>query len=485
MVNKCLIDYFYKHLEENPNNTPLCFNETPVTYKQLNNLSNKIATFLEMKSASNKVIPIHLDKSPQLVASMLACFKLNLAYTIIDKPAPKELLDFIKQETNVSLIIDDKFMIELDSLKTVKIYKTRNNSDDLATVIYTSGITGNPKGVMITHKNIIMQIFSIYDRFYKSCKGGLLITSFSFIATQIIVAVGIVYSETAYILPNDRTIDLKYQIKYIQKHKIGFSFYPPQLAQIFLKFANGLLKVIAISSDTASNIFSDKTTIKNAYASTETIALSTIFQVDKAYKKTPIGRSLPDYKIYLIDDKNKIITTPNKVGEILITGNISQGYFKNDELTNEKFIKNIYRSKQEIESNEYEKVFKSGDLAYYNENMDLVYYQRKDSMFNIRGQRVESTEVKQAIKKLPNIKDAIVKEFDISNITNTPNNKAIYSGIVIDTKKILEDYKDDKSSLAPFLDISDDELISIDRVLISVELKQYLKDYMVPSVYIV
>ncbi|MDR3223013.1 MAG: condensation domain-containing protein, partial [Methanobrevibacter sp.] len=297
-----------------------------------------------------------------------------------------------------------------------------------------------------------------------------LITPFSFIATQLIIFICIVYDE-AYITNPDKTTDIKYQIEHIKKHNIEISFYPPQLASVFLQYADGLLKTIAISADIASNIYSDKTILLNAYSATEAIAIATFIKINKLYKQTPIGKPLNGYKIYLVDDENNLIDEPNQIGEILIGGNISKGYYNNEELTKQKFIDNPFGEG---------KVFKSGDLAYYNENMDLVYYQRKDFMFNIRGQRVEPTQVEQAIEKIEGISKAVVKDFDVSSISNIENDKAIYAGIVLDSKKILIDKEN--NDLISFLNIVNDEP-TINQSAISTELRKYLKDYMVPSVY--
>ncbi|MDR3222251.1 MAG: AMP-binding protein, partial [Methanobrevibacter sp.] len=139
------------------------------------------------------------------------------------------------------------------------------------------------------------------------------------------------------------------------------------------------------------------------------------------------------------------------IGEICVSGIVALGYFKDEKQTKEKFVPNPFS-----QSNNDKILYKTGDLAYYNENHDLVYYQRKDFMVNIHGYRVEPVEVEQALLKIEGISKSVCSGFDVSKLTGIDNDMRLYAG-----------YLSDKP---------------IDEEFIRKKLKDFLPDYMIPSV---
>ncbi|GHU05511.1 hypothetical protein AGMMS49960_21960 [Betaproteobacteria bacterium] len=206
------------------------------------------------------------------------------------------------------------------------------------------------------------------------------------IAAQIITF-GIMFSKGClHIIPDEKVLDLPYLIEYMKKNKVTGSMFPPQLAEKFLEYADGLLQGFIVSTDKTSNLYSQKTVIVNSYGQTET-GFSTFFIIDKPYRDTPIGKPVSNVKIYLLDENMEKVVN-GEVGEICVAGQLALGYLNDEKLTHEKFIPNIYST-----SNDDKIMYKTGDLAYYDADGDLVFLQRKDFMLNVHGYRVEPNEV--------------------------------------------------------------------------------------------
>ncbi|MDR3290783.1 MAG: AMP-binding protein [Methanobrevibacter sp.] len=423
-----------------------------ISYKHLDDLVNKIAIRLDGKvKQTDKIIPIVLDRSPLVIASMIACWKLALAYTVIDK-VPVERRELMLNKINSSLVIDDAFLSSIDDDKAVaNVDFLRDNSfDDLATVIWTSGTTGTPKGVMLSHKNLSLMknaCFGVIDK-----NTDLLnISSFTVGAGQICTFLPLSGGATTHIIDKDKIMDIKWLIGYILENKISFAFFPPQLAQIFLKHGDGYLKTIALSADIAYNIYSEKTKILNIYGCTETSIVCCFFSLDKLYDRVPIGKTLDYWDIVLLDKDDEEISEKDSVGEICVSGNIALGYFNDEKLTKENFVINPFSK-----SDDDKILYRTGDLAYYNENNDLIYYQRKDFMINIHGYRVDPTEIEQNTLKIDDsITEAVCVDFDMSKITKIANDTRLYLGYVSD-KVFYEDF-------------------------IKIKLREVLPDFMIPS----
>ncbi|MDR3291335.1 MAG: AMP-binding protein [Methanobrevibacter sp.] len=454
-MNSILQD-FLKNVKNKPNALAVKCENEELSYKQLNDLINKIAINLSDKiRKTDKIIPIYLYKSPIVIACMFACWKLGLVYSVIYKQTPIERAKLIFNHMDSSVVIDDEFISSINDKEIVdnviaKDFLIENNLDELATVIWTSGTTGVPKGVMLSHRNFSLMVMQSFEVINKDID-LLNIASFSVGAGQICTFVPLSGGATTHIIKDNKVTDIKWLIKYILENKISLGFFPPQLAQIFLKYADGVLKTVAIASDAASHIYSEKTKIINIFGSTETSVVASYFIVDKLYDKIPIGKTVGGSYIYLLDENMNKINKKDEIGEIAVSGNIALGYFKDKKQTKEKFIHNPLSK-----SFDDKILYKTGDLAYYNKNCDLTYYQRKDFMVNIHGYRVEPTEVENALLKIDGVSKAVVAGFDVSKLTNVDNDIKLYAGYISD-KVVDEKHIRDK-------------------------LKELLPDYMIPSV---
>jgi acyl-coenzyme A synthetase/AMP-(fatty) acid ligase/aryl carrier-like protein len=438
---KTLLEQIYYQINNNRDSLAIKCENQELTYQQLDDVINKTCSYLSKKTKqTDKVIPIYADRSPYVIATMLAIWKLNKAYSIIDKTTPKNRAELIFNQLKSSIVIDDDFIDSALKEKVIEFPVIKNNLNDLASVIWTSGSTGMPKGVMFSHKNHLDYVACGCEMFDDN-NVLLNIVSFSFSPGQVFSFAPLSRGSLVHLVMPNRITDLKYLVQYILVNKVSVAFFPPQLASMFIVHADGVLKQLIVSSDKVSNIYSNKTKVLNVYGATEAIGISTCFEIDKLYDNTPIGKPFSLVNIYLLDDNDEMVKN-GEIGEICISGNIALGYFDDLKLTEEKFRKNPFSK-----SDDDKKIYHTGDLAYKNENDDLVYIQRKDFMINIHGQRVEPSEVEEAIKKLSDIQNVVVGGFNADKKTGIENDVQLYAGYISNKElgtsnlqKELEDY---------------------------------------------
>ncbi|MDR3291087.1 MAG: AMP-binding protein [Methanobrevibacter sp.] len=458
-MNSILQD-FLKNVKNSPNALAVKCENKELSYRQLDDLSSEIAIFLSDKiRKTDKIIPVYLPKSPIVIACMFACWKLRLAYSIIDKSTQFEIAKKIFNRLESSLIIDDEFISSFYNEKSINTNNKlsyneklvqKNTLNGLAAVSWTSGTTGMSKGVILSHRNFSHMPLTHQGIIEENTK-FLNLASLSFAQGLISTFCPLSKGSSTHIIKKDKVTDIEYLSNYVKENNIENAILVPQLAQIFLKHADGLLKTMIIGGDINSNIFSDKTIVYNSYGQIEIGTAITFFKINKPYQRTPIGKPSKYISLYLLDENEKLIKEKNIVGEICVSKNIAIGYYKDEKLTKEKFISNPFSKSEDDKI-----LLKTGDLAYYNENCDLVYYQRKDFMVNIHGYRVEPTEVEQALLKVDGISHAAVSGFDASKLTGIDNDIRLYAGYV------------------------SDKLIDEDRIRDT--LKKILPDYMIPSV---
>lgn len=466
--DKTIVDLFEEQVFNNPNNIAIVFKKRSLTYQELNEISNRLGAYLrdEYHVKPNDLIGIKLERNERMIISILGVLKAGGGYVPIDLKYPKDRIAYLEADFGGNIIITDSEWDDFYKLKhlyTSKNLKKVNSPSDLAYIIYTSGTTGNPKGVMIEHKNVIRLFRTKKELFdFTSSDKWTMFHSYSFDFSVWEMYGALLYGGKLVIVPSETRKEPKEFLKLILREKITVLNHTPtffynlleemmssnDLTNIELRYiVLGGEALVPIKLKGIKNIL-PKTKIINMYGITETtvhVTYKEIEQTDIDQNTSNIGKEIPTLCCYVLDENQKLVP-PGVIGEIYVSGlGLARGYLNNSKITQEKFVNNPFDDKSTL--------YKSGDLAKWNDKGELIYFGRRDSQVKLRGFRIELNEIEFHIMKYP------------------PGIKQV----VVD----LIDYKGDKVLVAYYVAVN-----QLDKQKLRNYLQSKIPEHMVPSFYV-
>ncbi|WP_306352314.1 non-ribosomal peptide synthetase/type I polyketide synthase [Flavobacterium sp. '19STA2R22 D10 B1'] len=424
-----ILDAFKTQILKSPDAIAVQLEGKNLTYKALDEQSNQLANCLLAKQiGQNTLIPIVLDRSLEMIVVILGILKSGNAYVPIDTSLPKDRINYIIDDTIATLVITsskyentlktnssisiDTFDFELYSSQAVEI---QINPSQYSYCIYTSGSTGKPKGVLITHESLFNYSYYASQTYTKGKPlKFLLFTSISFDLTVTSIFTPLITGGSIQILPEDE--NKLGNLDYIQSLDFDVIKLTPSHFNVLLEFEitkkilyKGGEKVFivggeALQKETVNKAFSfygNAITIWNEYGPTETTVgcISKQIQND-VNQEILIGKPTTNVQIYILD-KDKAILPIGVLGEIYIGGKqLAKGYLNNEELTQEKFIKNPF-----VENG---RLYRTGDCGKWLADGNLVFVGRIDNQIKIRGHRIELGEIENTLLSFEGIKNAAV-----------------------------------------------------------------------------
>jgi len=387
----------------------LIFDGEAISYDRLNSESSRIAHGLMADGIGRgDIVVIRLPRGIEAVAAMIGVLKAGAAMCVLEEGYPRDRVDFVIRDTGARVVIDSAWMAQLPDKPQAAAFP-KLQKDDPAIIVYTSGSTGNPKGVVNSHGALSMAARG--DVLCRSARDVFMsVASFSFIAVVQEVFTPLLLGATLHIAGDKLRRDADALVEYVRRSGVTTSFFPPQMARVVLPRLEDQLSSMIVGSDRVINLYSEKIRIFNNYGCSETCGPGVAFEIDKAYAGiTPIGTPADGNRVYILDDENKLVPD-GREGEICISGQVALGYLNLPELTAERFIPNPF-----AEGEEDRILFKTNDIGRINENGQLEYVQRKDWMIKVRGYRVEPGEIEAAIVRLTPAEQAVVKGFENAN----------------------------------------------------------------------
>jgi len=426
-----MVERFEKQAAKSPDAVALRTQHGSMSYGQLNAAANRLAHYLVEKGATGKRVGIALPRGIEMIVALLGTLKAGAAYVPMDTQYPTERLLHIAKDSSSTLIITDTTQVKqltgVDSAifcfnrdaRLLDAYGNKNPNieikpDDLIYVIYTSGSTGLPKGAAVTHAGEV----NLQHWYQSLCQLGeqdscILISAFGFDLTQKNIFITLAQGGKL-VLPVLERFDPAQVCQLIEAEQISLLNCAPSMFYSLLEEnAEALhsLKFVVLGGEPIATQrihtwYSQRfphTKIVNSYGPTECTDVVAYHVVTPDQAEIPLGRPIANTQLYVLSEHLELLPQ-GSAGELCVAGaGVGPGYLNNAALTAKAFVENPFTPG---------KLYKTGDLARFKLNGELVYIGRKDFQVKIRGQRIELGEIEYALKQLGGVKDALVVKWN-------------------------------------------------------------------------
>jgi amino acid adenylation domain-containing protein len=427
-----LATIFSQSVLENPQKVAILEGEQPYTYSQLNKAANRLAHCLLNKGVKRfDRLAIMLPRSYKFIEAMLAVVKLGACYVPINASDPVQRKQQLLSKGGVSLLITNEEQLLLDPKQTYleinslnideyqngelnyssKNPETTSKIDDPAYIMFTSGSTGEPKGVEVTQSNVLSLV---KDQNYIDIDDDTIIAHVSSVAfdASTFEIWGALLNGAKLAIHDQPILTVSSLQNLIQKQGVNVALLTTSLFNTIIdedpSAMRGIKKILvggeAMSKKHAVTCLAATPEVKliNAYGPTETTSFALTYPVPTdlcAYSSSvPIGKPLKGISAYVLD-KYLLPVPLGTPGELYLGGNgVSNGYVNNTELTN-----NYYVLAPQVTS---QRLYKTGDKVRMLENGNVEYLGRFDTQVKVRGFRVDLIEVDSGLRALEDVKDA-------------------------------------------------------------------------------
>jgi amino acid adenylation domain-containing protein len=429
--------------------------ETSLTYRELNERVNQLTHYLQSLGVTKGTfVGVCLERSPDLIISILAVLKAGGAYVPLDPAYPKERLAFMLEDAQVTLLLTHSDLslpdvsavhrINLNTSETEIEQQPAGNptctatEEDLAYIIYTSGSTGKPKGVMIERRSLnhfiasALQIYEIElgDRvlqfasisfdvaveeiFPTLTAGGTLVLRTGSMIESMASFLQYCFDQSITVL----NLPTAFWHQLVQVLSTSNLTLPESLRLVIIGGEKALLESLRLWQQHTN----PQIRLVNGYGPTETTVTATYCDIAGSRaipcdQEVPIGRSLPNMQLYVLDAHQQPVPI-GVPGELYIGGaGVARGYLNRPDLTNERFIPNPFKdlpfpslhAPGTLSANTPHSslLYKTGDRVRYRPDGHLEFLGRIDHQVKIRGFRIELGEIEAAFAQHPNVQEAI------------------------------------------------------------------------------
>lgn len=413
-----ILDIFDKQVKSNQDKTALVMYDKKLTYSELYQQTCRIANHLIANGVcEGDKVAIMSERGFELIAGILGIIRSGAAYVPIDVSLPSDRKAFMIQDSQSKILLTDDvnaydefsdyslmIMLLSDCLKekNALAVEERCNKNSLAYIIYTSGTSGIPKGVLIEHTNVLRTVQN--NRYYTYQEGDRLLqlSSYVFDGSVFDIFGSLLNGATLVLIKSEDIIDIAKLSSIVIEKQVNVLFITTSLFNAVIDINPGCFRGIRklyFGGERASLIHARKAydvlgsnRLYNIYGPTECTVFSTYYGIDeKIYEmeNIPIGIPISNTEVCIVG-KTGNIQPIGVMGEILIGGDgVARGYLNRPELTQEKFV--LFDHNQRF--------YRTGDIGKWLPSGDIQFCGRVDDQIKLRGFRIELGEVENAIYK--------------------------------------------------------------------------------------
>ncbi len=447
-MNQCIHHLFTEQVALTPDAVALEFEGCQLTYRELEDRSNRIAHYLqELRVTPDTLVGICVERSVEMLVGILGILKAGGAYVPLDPTYPQERRDFILADTKLSIVLTQQHLLvklpdnsvqivildaedlAIDSQSSAGII-SKVNSQNLAYVMYTSGSTGQPKGVSIIHRGVVRLVKQTnYINLTKE-QVFLQLAPISFDASTFEIW-GCLLNGGKLVIAPPRVLSIDDIGKLIQQHQVNILWLTAGLFHAIVDTKIEILhplKQLLAGGDVLSVPHVQKflNTITNCqlingYGPTENTTFTCCYPINlplESGRSIPIGKPISNTEVYILDDQLQPVVD-GVAGELYIGGDgLARGYFDRPKLTAEKFILSPLNSLPGGADNPLlggagvgsglDRLYKTGDLARYLPDGNIEFLGRIDNQVKIRGFRIELGEIEQTLAQHPDVRENVV-----------------------------------------------------------------------------
>jgi aspartate racemase len=473
--SQCIHELIEAQAERSPDAVAVVFEQTQLTYGELNERANRLARYLRNKGVGcGALVGIYVERSLEMVVGLLGILKAGGAYVPLDPGFPRERLAFMMADAGLKLVVTQRELAgeiseggwETICLDTDWPAIAREShaqvgvevaGEERAYVIYTSGSTGKPKGVEITHRSVVNFLNSMRERPGMTERDVLLaVTTISFDIAGLEIYLPLTAGARVVIASGEVAADGTQLGQSLARCEATVMQATPATWTMLIgagwQGSKGL-KILcggeSLSGELSKQLLERGESLWNVYGPTETTIWSALYRVERAGECIPIGRPIANTQIYILDRDRQPVPI-GVVGELYIGGDgLARGYLNRAELTQEKFISDPFSADPQA------RLYRTGDLARYLPDGNIECLGRIDHQVKVRGFRIELGEIESVLLRCRGVKEsvAVVRE-------DAPGDKRLVAYWVAD------------QAPAP----KSEELRNF--------LKERLPNYMVPSIFV-
>jgi amino acid adenylation domain-containing protein len=431
-AHKCIQDLFEQQVNDRPDAVALVSADGEMTYREVNARANQLAHYLRSRAiVPDTRVAICLQRTPEMVITLLAILKASGAYVPLDPAYPRARLQLMLEDSRARVLLTERSLLGnlptaaaevicLEELREEIASQSEQNlsiettASNLAYVMYTSGSTGKPKGVAVSHRNVVRLVKNTNYASFSPDEVFLQCSTISFDAATFEIWGSLLNGARLALLPAG-TPSLTELGQALKRYQVTTLWLTAGLFHLMvdnhLDDLRGLRQLLAggdvLSVPHVRKVYAelDGCRLINGYGPTENTTFTCCYPVkdlSRVNGSVPIGFPISNTSVYILD--RHLNPAPVGVpGELYIGGDgLASGYLDRPDLNAERFVRNPFADDSGA------RLYRTGDLVRYQATGEIEFIGRIDNQVKVRGFRIELGEIEAALDEHPSVREAVV-----------------------------------------------------------------------------